>query len=712
MDTAPITPFHLADAVVDVPRLEVRFTSGKCVSVQPKVLNVLRVLVARYPHVVSRAELIQEVWLGNAYVGEAALTNAIWQLRQLFEHGHDSAPLIGTIRKTGYQLLIAPEFSVTEITASNVSVSVPMVDSPAPAWSRISSAKQSVYALALFGLAIGASFIFLSRSVSYRDTPAIPEVVWGKRERLTHFPGRELYPRLSPDGKYLAYLQIDDSGERAWRLRNTTSAHDEVIYRSRNELRSPQWFDADHLVFLESGASPTGCRFKRIDVHRKQVAEVGECGVSTSRRFVLSADGQQLISADQGELLIHELQAGRYEQVNRICPDACNASMPIAELAWSPDGRTLAFSRRLSPLLEDVYLWHFHERREQRLTKGLVSIRGLSWFPDQTHLLISHQQFNRREGLLVDLLGRSSPLPLEGFSSPETSQTGELLYHQWVLHHYLGAVSLREPAGILPIAKSFHSNRCPDFHEASQRLLFVSNETGRDQLWFADIDGKNRRQLTDFPRPISCGKWNAHGTKVAFTAQSERFDNDELWLLDVATLSLQQQALSVQAIHGVSWASDDEQLLFSGLTESGDDALFLLNPDSSKWQPLPLQNVTRAQLSNKQLWFTTAKADGVWRTNVDNAASIELVTAECTTVNNWVVVDEKIFCEKRQAGLHRILMVDLARPERPPQLLAELPAGMLAHTGALTYAAEHQRLVLTLDEPAEADIVRVAFATK
>ena len=82
--------------------------NGEKVAAQPKVMELLQVLVQRYPEVVSRNELIEGVWQGNEIIGEKALTNTIWQLRQLF--AHPSAPLdvVETIRKKGYKLTLTP----------------------------------------------------------------------------------------------------------------------------------------------------------------------------------------------------------------------------------------------------------------------------------------------------------------------------------------------------------------------------------------------------------------------------------------------------------------------------------------------------------------------------------------------------------------------------------------------------------------------------
>ena len=88
--------------------------NDKKISLQPKFIEVLVYLAEQYPRIVPRQELIENVWKGNHYVGEKALTNAIWHLRKSLESsGQD--PYIETIRKTGYRLLVKPEAIATEV---------------------------------------------------------------------------------------------------------------------------------------------------------------------------------------------------------------------------------------------------------------------------------------------------------------------------------------------------------------------------------------------------------------------------------------------------------------------------------------------------------------------------------------------------------------------------------------------------------------------
>ena len=84
------------------------FCADKTCVLQPKFIELLVYLVECYPNAVTREQLIENVWGGNQYVGEKALTNAIWHLRKSFKELDPDNTYIETLRKTGYRLVQKP----------------------------------------------------------------------------------------------------------------------------------------------------------------------------------------------------------------------------------------------------------------------------------------------------------------------------------------------------------------------------------------------------------------------------------------------------------------------------------------------------------------------------------------------------------------------------------------------------------------------------
>lgn len=77
------------------------------VRIEPLMVQLLKAIANKKNDLVSRQELVDEVWEGNTGVGNKALTKNIYKIRKVFEQqGVESA--IETIPKKGYRLKVIP----------------------------------------------------------------------------------------------------------------------------------------------------------------------------------------------------------------------------------------------------------------------------------------------------------------------------------------------------------------------------------------------------------------------------------------------------------------------------------------------------------------------------------------------------------------------------------------------------------------------------
>ena len=83
---------------------EISFHSGtqsKCIKVEPIMSSILA-KISDSKGLVSREELIESIWDGNADVGDKSLTRNIYKIRKIFEQNSLKNP-IETIPKKGYR---------------------------------------------------------------------------------------------------------------------------------------------------------------------------------------------------------------------------------------------------------------------------------------------------------------------------------------------------------------------------------------------------------------------------------------------------------------------------------------------------------------------------------------------------------------------------------------------------------------------------------
>src|SRR5437016_13210730 len=77
---------------------------GQPVTVPPKDLETLLVLVERAGHIVEKEELLDRVWPG-VFIEEGNLYRRIFNLRQVLRDSADERPYIETIPKRGYRFI-------------------------------------------------------------------------------------------------------------------------------------------------------------------------------------------------------------------------------------------------------------------------------------------------------------------------------------------------------------------------------------------------------------------------------------------------------------------------------------------------------------------------------------------------------------------------------------------------------------------------------
>ncbi len=78
--------------------------AGEARKVEPRVMRVLMFLVRNKGRVVSREEILKEIW-EDVIVNDEAITQSIYQLRKALSDGKGSKKYIETIPKKGYRFL-------------------------------------------------------------------------------------------------------------------------------------------------------------------------------------------------------------------------------------------------------------------------------------------------------------------------------------------------------------------------------------------------------------------------------------------------------------------------------------------------------------------------------------------------------------------------------------------------------------------------------
>lgn len=93
--------YQFDDYTLNTATFELR-RNNRVIELEPKLFQILSALVRHHPRVITKEELLNDIW-GGRVVTPNAISRAIYQLRKIIDSDH-AATLIKTVRGVGYQL--------------------------------------------------------------------------------------------------------------------------------------------------------------------------------------------------------------------------------------------------------------------------------------------------------------------------------------------------------------------------------------------------------------------------------------------------------------------------------------------------------------------------------------------------------------------------------------------------------------------------------
>jgi len=700
--------FKIGPYSVNPSENSIELEQGETTLLQAKIMEVLVYLASNYPRLVTRKELIDNIWHGNYPVGEKTLTNAIWRLRQVLKQGDES--LIKTIRKGGYRLLLQPEYTAIKTSPLIAQHSTAQTNNPM--------------------LKHGAIFITLLLIVTlgYFFIPANNKINISI-ENLTTDPGRELFPNISPNGEHLAYIwrKMDNHTDIYIKDLSQPDLLPKQITFSDEVENSPLWDNSGEKIYFTSRSPDNSyCNVVELNLAKASRTTIGNCStkdINIKAEIALSHDGKILAFTSQSK---EEPVPGIYflalnQQLAKAQRFSCGIECKYQDrkFAFSPDGKYIAVTRRSERLVENIFLVNIANNTSQQLTFGEGDIKGLVWHHDSTKIIYSSATSGKRDGYIVEINSREiTELQVPGFSYPSfIAKTNNLAFHHWQVRSYLSAINLadKSSASPFPILQSQFDYHSADYSNKNQRLAFISNESGHDEIWVSTSQGSQHQQLTQLQSQLSFPRWSHNGKKIVFLASKEKSLGNDIYILDVKTQRVSKLASNFNAHFRPNWSFDDTAIITSILE---DHKLSLVKIPLSEESPQVLlaQPVLQAiQEQNKNIWFTTNKKDGLWMLDADKSkGQVEPVfeqvlnKQEFGVAYNWTVTPTGIFFQYDNKEQHRINFYNLA--SKQINTLVKLPLRTLDKYSSMTYINGQNKLVFTQTDFPQIDIKKLSHS--
>ena len=544
------------------PLGRVLLREGRMVSLPPKVLDTLVVLVENHGRLVEKEKLIRSVW-PDTYVDDNSLMHNVSVLRKTLGNSPEGKSYIETAPRRGYRFTSTVRTTRDEPPPRNPSLQIGLLYRFAP----------------MAGAALLIAVVLPAAVWVELRGPAVPAL---KISPLTSYPGTEASPTFSPDGHQVAFVWNGEKQDQfdiyvktigvdpPRRLTSDTEQECHLAWSPDGAWVAFAHCDSDDTSGPPGGVGPylmpsTGGVKHKIGYLHEGLNAFG-------RPFVWTPDSKGLIKekvlAGTTSLVLLSIETGaELGEVTRPLPGARDIDPGI-----SPDGRSLAFVRQEDPGLSDIYLvsldLQFRPKGQpKRLTFENDYVANPVWTNNGRELLDNAGYQGARGEWRVIARPGSQPRQVPALAQIglqlALSREGELVYSRryqdldiWRADLFQGGSPTPSPL----IASTFSDSE-PHYSPDGKHVAFQSNRSGAAEIWISNADGTGAVQLTSLGAIAGSPAWSPDGSEVAFDCRVG--DTVDIYVAAVADKRVRRLTRDPGAHITPAWSHDGKWVYFA-----------------------------------------------------------------------------------------------------------------------------------------------------
>lgn len=509
---------------------------------EPRVMDLLVYLADRPHSIVSRDEIVENVWR-RAFASDQAITNAIAKLRKTLGDDATRPRILETIPRKGYRLIA----DVSRCTRPK----------------RVIGPKLKAAAAVSLAVAIITSAVMI-------DGRSMARYPLTTRVLTTTLIGQEATPAFSRNGAKIAFANRPDATAN-WQIYvQPLDDHRPIaITDGHFNDRHPIWSPAGSTIAFhrlgkrhcsimaidisESG-SASGEPFKLVDCHPSSIA----------LSMAFSHQGDAIYFTD-GVSSTSPYRLYRYDLMTSAKVQLTN---PPAEgrgdyrIALAHDGQSIAYLRNRRWLTTEIRVFDLDRQRDVLRGEAPWISRDIAW-GQQGEVLLSNPD-GSLQALPPDGRPRAVTPLLSETSTPRLSDDASMLalVAGDALISNLWRVEMG--GGAQPLAGTMADDYAPGFANSTGNVAFVSERSGLPQVWVINNDG-DLKQLTRLERYATLAQlsWSPDDRWIVGSDRGRVFRlNAGGGELDYLTDA------SIAAAHP-HWSADGESVFFA--SEAGGD---------------------------------------------------------------------------------------------------------------------------------------------
>jgi Tol biopolymer transport system component len=384
-----------------------------------------------------------------------------------------------------------------------------------------------------------------------------------------------------------------------------------------------------------------------VDVDRaRRVREIAVPGVDEITNPTWSPDGRTIafsgLVGGISDLYTLDIASSR---ATKLTDDRYTELHP----SYSPDGRRIAFRRGANPY-SDLYVMPAEGGAVRRVTRLASRIRGFDWMPDGRSLVFSSGHAGPQALYVVSLEdGQLEALGVHPAEHPSSARaTDTVVYEIPRLRTQLSRVSLDPGAeDMVDLVPSTGNDGAPMMSPVDERIAFVSDRSGSQQLWLHDPAIGETYALTEADEPnLRYPVWRGDGKRLLITARGGGWGH----LIEIDLATRQRTILT----------SGEEDVRYGVYGTSPGRYMAVINADDGQRELVEFSSVDghatdrrvvargvgrhELDLAGGAIWFTRVNQPGLFR--VDPVTGEEKLASSVITpanIDGWLVSGGQLF---------------------------------------------------------------------
>jgi len=561
---------HFNDISIDTHN-QLLTRNNETINLAPKVYDLLIYFCQNHHRVISKDELMEQVWTGTL-VTENAISRTLVKVRKALDDDPKNPIFIITVPKKGYRMIaqFIPSEQTSEndpVISSNKNELINQLNNPikVPSSSadndrdyKKSYLKVVTAVIVLITITLIAAFYF--KGSDQLQTKQI--------KPFTRDVGDELNPAVSPDLSLLAYTKEVMDQNSFIQIEDLETHTKRTISHPRAKLSKPIWSpNQNKLAFLYQHNNVCMIYWANIEFieDKKTWESITECNADSSPSFVFTPDGLHLyfnnktthtsgyqifrvdISTKQKDIINQPITNGLGNYAFDISSDGNKLIMLNSE--FSPNTRIYTLDIASSKLSQTAQLPYL--------------MRSIRWHHDNQsiihpspHPAYELWQSNLHGEKLAVLASNTSRVKhISRINNDEDFAFVSYLLNRDIFFKSNG----KETA----LSNSSVMDYLPTLANKSDKYAFVSKRSTHAEVYLANITGndisqKTAKQITFFNDPVRL-------YQLAFSPSDEQLlilADNQVFITNTLNLETVKLPLENMAISGVSW-QDENTFLFS-----------------------------------------------------------------------------------------------------------------------------------------------------